>query len=79
MGPTVPVIVDDRALNQRAIQMLGAILAQQDGDHATATPPSPGAARSSCSPGVPRQAASRGRRRRGSQAAKGHNPMKGEE
>jgi DNA-binding transcriptional regulator YhcF (GntR family) len=29
---TVPVILDDRALNQRAIQMLGAILAQQDGD-----------------------------------------------
>ena len=39
VGPTVPVIVDDRALNQRAIQMLGAILAQQDGDHPTATPP----------------------------------------
>jgi GntR family transcriptional regulator len=38
-GPTVPVIVDDRALNQRAIQMLGAILAQQDGDPPTATPP----------------------------------------
>ena len=42
VGPTVPVIVDDRALNQRAIQMLGAILAQQDGDHPTVTPPSPG-------------------------------------
>ena len=39
VGPTLPVIVDDRALNQRAIQMLGAILAQQDGDHPTATPP----------------------------------------
>jgi len=39
VGPTVPVIVDDRALNQRAIQMLGAILAQQDGDHPTDTPP----------------------------------------
>jgi DNA-binding transcriptional regulator YhcF (GntR family) len=39
VGPGVPVIVDDRALNQRAIQMLGAILAQQDGDHPTATPP----------------------------------------
>jgi hypothetical protein len=39
VGLTVPVIVDDRALNQRAIQMLGAILAQQDGDHAIATPP----------------------------------------
>ena len=31
VGPTVPVIVDDRALNQGAIQMLGAILAQPDG------------------------------------------------
>ena len=39
VGPTVPVIVDDRALNQRAIQMLGVILAQQDGDPPTATPP----------------------------------------
>jgi GntR family transcriptional regulator len=38
VGPTVPVIVDDRALNQRAIQMLGAILAQQDGEYPTATP-----------------------------------------
>ena len=38
-----------------------------------------GAAGSSCSPGVPRQAGSRGRRRRGSQAAKGHDPMKGEQ
>ena len=38
VGPTVPVIVDDRALNQRAIQMLGAILAQQDGARPTAPP-----------------------------------------
>jgi DNA-binding transcriptional regulator YhcF (GntR family) len=36
--PRIPVIVDDRALNQRAIQMLGAILAQQDGDQETAPP-----------------------------------------
>jgi hypothetical protein len=35
------VIVDDRALNQRAVQMLAAILARQDGDHPTVTPPSP--------------------------------------
>jgi hypothetical protein len=42
VGPTVPVIVDDRALNQRAIQMLGAILAQQDGDHPAVTPSSHG-------------------------------------
>ena len=40
VGPTVPVIVDDRALNQRAIQMLGAILAQRDGDRTTAPLPS---------------------------------------
>ena len=33
VGPRVPVILDDRALSQRAIQMLGAILAQRDGDH----------------------------------------------
>ena len=39
VGPTMPVILDDRALNQRAIQMLGAILAQQDGDRPTAVPP----------------------------------------
>ena len=39
VDPTVPMIIDDRALNQRAIQMLGAILAQQDGDRPTATPP----------------------------------------
>jgi GntR family transcriptional regulator len=39
VDPTVPVIVDDRALNQRAIQMLGAILAQRDGDRPAATPP----------------------------------------
>ena len=36
-GPAVPVIIDDRALNQRAIQMLGAILVQPNGDR----PPTP--------------------------------------
>ena len=74
----MPVIVDDRALNQRAIQMLGAILAQQDGDHPTATPPSPGGGSVLVESRRPRRIASQGRRRRGSQAAKGHNPMKGE-
>jgi hypothetical protein len=34
------VIIDDRALNQPPIQMLGAILSRQDGDRPTATPPS---------------------------------------
>jgi GntR family transcriptional regulator len=32
VDPAVPVIIDDRALNQRAIQMLGAVLAQRDGE-----------------------------------------------
>ncbi|HZS35000.1 MAG TPA: GntR family transcriptional regulator [Methylomirabilota bacterium] len=32
VGPAKPMIVDDRALNQRAIQMLGAVLAQHEGD-----------------------------------------------
>jgi hypothetical protein len=39
VAPTVPVIVDDRALNQRAIQMLGAILAQHDGAQSPAVLP----------------------------------------
>jgi GntR family transcriptional regulator len=70
VGPAVPVIIDDRALNQRAIQMLGAILAQQDGDHRAATPLP---ARRRLSPrafrGAPRHGAPRGRRRGGSHAA----------
>ena len=37
VDPSVPVIIDDRALNQRAIQMLGAVLAQHDGDRRAAT------------------------------------------
>jgi hypothetical protein len=64
VGTTIPVLLDDRALDQRAIQMLGAILAQQDGDRPVATPsparrpPSPG------SVGVaPRDGAPRGKRR----------------
>jgi GntR family transcriptional regulator len=39
VGPTMPVILDDRALNQRAVQMLGAILARQAGDRPTVMPP----------------------------------------
>jgi hypothetical protein len=38
VGPAVPVVIEDRALNQRAIQMLGAVLAQHDGDHSTVAP-----------------------------------------
>jgi DNA-binding transcriptional regulator YhcF (GntR family) len=39
-SPAVQVIIDDRALDQRAIQMLGAILAQPDGTGPPAMPPS---------------------------------------
>ena len=68
--PAVPVIIDDRALNQRAIQMLGAILSQQDGDRPTATPPpAPRGLSPRSFQGPPRHGAPRGRRRRGSLAA----------
>jgi GntR family transcriptional regulator len=74
--PAVPVIVDDRALNQRAIQMLGAILAQRDGDRPTATPPrtrrrpGPGPSGAVRRPGPPP-----GRRQRDTDAD--HRPMGG--
>ena len=78
VGPTVPVIVDDRALNQRGIQMLGAILAQDDlaqdngdGDGGPPAPPPP--ARRGRRPRLIRAAAGDGARpgsgRRGSPAA----------
>jgi DNA-binding transcriptional regulator YhcF (GntR family) len=35
---TVPVIIDDRALDQRAIQVLGALLAQHDDERPATTP-----------------------------------------
>jgi len=35
-GPTVQVIVDDRALDQRAIEMLATVLVQRDGERTTA-------------------------------------------
>jgi DNA-binding transcriptional regulator YhcF (GntR family) len=70
VGPTIPVIIDDRALNQRAIQMLAAILAQQDGHSLPATP-SPARSRpgSRSVPGASGDGASPGGRRRGSQPA----------
>src|SRR5438094_2084456 len=46
-GPTVQVIIDDRALDQRAIEMLAAVLVRQNGDGAI---PAPAAARSGPSP-----------------------------
>ncbi len=38
-GSTVQVMVDDRALDQRAIEMLAAVLVRQNGDGTTATRP----------------------------------------
>ena len=76
VGPTVPVIVDDRALNQRAIQMLGAILAQPDGAHPAAPPPRR-AAPCSCSSGVPGRVVSGRRQWRGSPTAKRRKPDEG--
>jgi GntR family transcriptional regulator len=80
VGPTVLVIVDDRALNQRAVQMLGAILAQYDGDRPTAALPlarRPLGARAVR--GVPRQGAARGGNGNGAVRQRSQNPMKGEE
>jgi GntR family transcriptional regulator len=45
-GPSLQVIIDDRALDQRAIEMLAAILVRQNGDRPTAPP----AARTRLSP-----------------------------
>jgi GntR family transcriptional regulator len=70
VGPAVPVIVDDRALNQRAIQMLVAILIPHDGqrlmphDGHWSTAAHPGAAESSRSTEPPRHGAPRQQRGR---------------
>jgi GntR family transcriptional regulator len=39
VGPSVPVIIDDRALDPRAVQMLAGLLVRQDGDPPAAAPP----------------------------------------
>src|SRR6266481_6591047 len=38
-GPAVQVMIDDRALDRRAIEMLAALLVRQNGDRPAATPP----------------------------------------
>jgi hypothetical protein len=38
-GPAVRVMIDDRALDPRAIEMLAAILVRQNGDRPTAAQP----------------------------------------
>jgi DNA-binding transcriptional regulator YhcF (GntR family) len=75
-GPAVEVVVDDRALNQRSIQMLGAILVRQDGGRpparpsTTPRPPGSRALRGGPRDGAPRGAgAGAGSRRR-------QNPIK---
>jgi len=40
-GPTVQVLIDDRALDPRAIQMLAALLVQQDGNRPRPEAPGP--------------------------------------
>ncbi len=47
-GPAVQVLIDDRALDPRAIEMLAAILVGHNGGRAAAVPPAP---RSAPSPG----------------------------
>ncbi len=51
-GPAVQVIIDDRALDKRAIEMLAAILVGQNGGGTTAAPPP---ARKRLSPGLSRR------------------------
>jgi len=75
VDPTLPVIIDDRALNQRAIQMLGGVLAQRGGDRPPAPAATPPLARKlpgrrpsgTVSPPTPRL----GPRRAGSRTARG--------
>jgi len=38
-GPAVQVMIDDRALDRRAIEMLAALLVRQNGDRPAAAPP----------------------------------------
>ncbi|HSF06775.1 MAG TPA: hypothetical protein VLG10_13375, partial [Methylomirabilota bacterium] len=38
-GPAVQVMIDDRALDQRAVQMLAGLLVQQNGTTPVAAPP----------------------------------------
>jgi len=40
-GATVQVMIDDRALDQRAVEMLAALLVRQNGEQMAAAPPSP--------------------------------------
>src|SRR6266705_2224684 len=61
-GPAVQVMIDDRALDRRAIEMLAALLVRQNGDRPAAAPPA-GQRRLS-----PRASSGRKRRRGGTRA-----------
>jgi GntR family transcriptional regulator len=61
-GPAVQVMIDDRALDRRAIEMLAALLVRQNGDRPAAAPPA-GQRRLS-----PRVSSGRKRRRDGTRA-----------
>src|SRR5881409_3342746 len=63
-GPTVQVMIDDRALDQRAIEMLAALLVRQNGDRPAAAPPD-GQNRLSPRPSSGRKRPNRRTRRRG--------------
>src|SRR6267143_326053 len=63
-GPTVQVMIDDRALDQRAIEMLAALLVRQNGDRPAAAPPA-GQRSASPRPSNGRQRPDGRKRRRG--------------
>ena len=63
-GPAVQVMIDDRALDQRAIEMLAALLVRQNGDRPAAAPPA-GQNRLSPRPSSGRKRPNRRTRRRG--------------
>ncbi len=63
-GPTVQVMIDDRALDPRAIEMLAALLVRQNGDRPAAAPPA-GQRRLSPRPSNGRQRPDGRKRRRG--------------
>ena len=77
-GSVVNVMIDDRALDQRAIEMLAALLVRQNGDGAVTAPPLV-RKRLSPRPSVGRQPPRGARRVRRDVMRVSRNQMKGEE